>query len=424
MSIDPPSTAAGDATSTVRAVARVGAAAAGSTAPAALRARTRPGYLGTLSIVRLLVIEVLLIAVPIALLGPLWIVLTTAAVCGACLVLALGRRGNRWWTERFAMRRRFRQRRVPAGTGDGEPPLARLRALAPDLRVDEVTAPDGARIGLASDSAGWYAVATVSGATGMRGDAPPPVPLARLARLLGESGQPGAVLQVVTHTVPAPHAGLDPQQRCATSYRELLERYGAVPANRTTWVAVRIDARVLAEASLDRGDESAQAPAVVAGLIRKVSRTLDRVGLAAQVLDADGLLDALVLSCDLGPPPSSTTGQVPREEWASWHSSRLAHACYWVRCWPAAKRSGALLDELATAPAAFTSLALILEPSLDSGGTDLKCLVRLADEPSNVEAGGQALAEIARRFEATLLRLDGEHAPAVYASAPTGGGAR
>src|SRR5262249_37434884 len=172
--------------------------------------------------------------------------------------------------------------------------------------------------------------------------------------------QPGAVVQVVIHTTPAPSSVLDPRQHCATSYRELLERYGPVPASQLVWIAVRLDAYALATASVGGPDASHQAPAVVAALIRRVHRALDRSGMPIQLLDAEGLLDALAQACALG------TGERGREDWGVWATARLAHACFWVRQWPAAHAAGALLRALAGTLAA-TTVAGMLEPGKEDG---------------------------------------------------------
>jgi type VII secretion protein EccE len=409
--------------STIRAAARVGAPPPAAAAPSVLVARSRPGYLGTFSLARLLLVE-LLVMLPIAAVkSPLW---TMAVVSTGCLVaaaVALGRSRGRWWTERMAMGRRYRHRRGLTPGRLPDPRLRALRSLAPDLDIANVAAADGAPVGIGSDSAGWFAVAALLPSPGLRGDLSTEVPLARLARLIADSGQPGAVVQVVTHTTPTPTTALDQQQWCAASYRELLGRYGAVPANQATWIAVRLDSRALAQASVGGPDESRQAPAVVAGLIRRASRALDRAGVPTQVLDAEGMLDALAHSCDLAPPADGARAETPHEEWPTWHSVRLAQACFWLREWPAPGAAGDLLRALATAPeATFTSVAVILEPADD--GVELHCLARVAAPAAQLPASCRTLNEVAQQAGAELLRLDGEQAPAIYASAPTGGGAR
>jgi type VII secretion protein EccE len=226
--------------------------------------------------------------------------------------------------------------------------------------------------------------------------------------------------------VPAPSIDMHPSSAAGQSYRQLLARFGTVPvpADRTIWVAVRLDARTLAEAVADGGADLDAAPAVVAALVRRVAKSLRRVGVTHRLLDADELLDVLLRSCDLAPTTQSAEPVQPREDWSEWHSSRLVHRSFWIRDWPPVDQAGALLDWLSTAPSAMTSLALILSLDDDSGMFDLRGLVRVAAPAGDLDQVCQAIKRGAQQAKAGLFPLDGEQGPAVYASAPTGGGAR
>jgi type VII secretion protein EccE len=366
-----------------------------------------------------MLIEILVILALLALGQPAWVLIVVLALGLALTVAALARADGRWWTERVVLRSRYRRRCRAGPDVARDPRLSGLRALAPGLRITDVAGTDGTRVGVGADPAGWFAAALLLPDSGPHGDAPVGVPFDRLARLVADSGQPGAVVQVVIHTTPAPSSVLDPRQHCATSYRELLERYGPVPASQLVWIAVRLDAYALAAASVGGPDASHQAPAVVAALIRRVHRALDRSGMPIQLLDAEGLLDALAQACALG------TGERGREDWGVWATARLAHTCFWVRQWPAAHAAGALLRALAGTLAA-TTVAVMLEPGKEDGkdGIELRCLVRVSAPANQLAAACAALSDAAERAGARLLRLDGEQAPAVYATAPTGGGAR
>jgi type VII secretion protein EccE len=137
-----------------------------------------------------------------------------------------------------------------------------------------------------------------------------------------------------------------------------------------------------------------------------------------QLLDAEGLLDALAQACALG---TGERSRAAREDWGAWATARLAHACFWVRQWPAAHAAGALPGALAGTLAA-TTVAVMLEPGED--GIELRCLVRVSAPANQLAAACAAVSDAAERAGARLFRLDGEQAPAVYATAPTGGGAR
>jgi type VII secretion protein EccE len=409
----------------VRAVARVGADRPGATGPATLLPRRRPGYLGPVHVTQLLISEAAVVAV-LALAGRGIIVLAGAVVVGlALLVVTLSRRQGRWWLERRLMTWQYQRRRRarPVLVRD-DPRLTALRWLAPGLTVENVDARDGAQIGVARDDAGWFAVAAISPRAAMRDDPHAGLPLDILVRALVDADQPGAVLQVVTHTIPAPSLDLDGGRPAGHSYRELLQRFGpvAIPIDRVTWIAVRLDARALAEAGVDGVTETDQAPTAVATLIRRVAKSLRQVAIPYQVLDADGLLDALARSCDLAHPSQAGPAPEPREDWTAWHSGRLAHRSFWVRDWPSIAQSGALLDWLSTAPAAQSSIAMLLAPDGDS--VDLRCVARVAASPNDLAGVTEAVDRGARLAHARLFQLDGEQAPAVYASAPTGGGPR
>jgi hypothetical protein len=98
------------------------------------------------------------------------------------------------------------------------------------------------------------------------------------------------------------------------------------------------------------------------------------------------------------------------------------HRTYWLQDWPTIAQAGALLDQLTMVPAALTSVAVILAPHRDA--VDIRCLARVATTASKTAAATAAVRERARLGNARLLILDGEHGPAVYATAPTGGGPR
>jgi ESX secretion system protein EccE len=384
-----------------------------------LTARIKPGYLGTVNLARPLLIELVVVLALAALTQPLWILAVVLVLGLVLVVLALARADGRWWTERVAIRSSLRRRRRTGPDRTEDPRLGALRVLAPGLRIADVPGTDGSRLGVGVDPAGWFAAAVVLTGSGSPGGNSVGLPFDRLAGLVGESGQPGAVLQVVVRTTSAPSSTLDARQRCVTSYRELLDRYGPVPANQLVWIAVRLDASELAASGIGAAEAARQAPVAVAALARRVQRALSRSGTPIALLDREGLLDALTEACDLG--TGDPDGSV-KEQWRVWATSRLAHTCYWIRRWPAPGEIGAFLHALAGTPAAATTVAVMLEPGGE--GIELRCLVRLSAPVDSLPAAADALAEAARRAGAALVRLDGEHGLAVYATAPTGGGAR
>jgi type VII secretion protein EccE len=224
----------------------------------------------------------------------------------------------------------------------------------------------------------------------------PPVPLAELVRIAADAEQSGVVMQLVSHNVAA-----------------------AGERTRTVWVVVRLDAGAVAESALAEDQRRVDVPGVLAEMVRRVERVLRRRGLVARTLTADELLGALVRSCDLLPDGSPFTA---RETWQAWYSRRLAHRCYWLASWPGIEGGTGLLAQLADLPAALVSIAFVLEPTFE--GTGMSCLVRVAAVPGSLGLVCDRAEELARRAGGRLSRLDGQHGPAVYASAPSGGGAR
>lgn len=388
--------------------------------------RRRPGHLGPVHIAQLLLVEVALVAV-VAAAGAGAVPFVVTVIVTTALLLAVTWRSNgRWWLERTLMVHRLRRRqRVGPDPDRGDPRLAALSALVPGLTLIDVPTADGRKVGVARDDAGWYAAAVRDVGTAMRQDPSPPVPLDVLAGALVETGQPGTTLQVVRLMLTAPSLDTHPSSLAGESYRQLVsgcDGAGTV-AEDLTWVAVRLNARELAENALHPDLDLTRAPAVVAALVRNAAKSLRRVGVSTRPLDRAGLLTALARS--LGLDVQLEPGAEPAhhvEEWTSWHSSGLAHRCFWIRRWPPLEQCGELLDRLAAVPATMTHTALTVTPT-GSDEFDLRGLVRVSAPVWHLDWTSEEVLRQAAELDAELVPLDGEHGPAAYASAPTGGGA-
>ena len=81
-----------------------------------------------------------------------------------------------------------------------------------------------------------------------------------------------------------------------------------------------------------------------------------------------------------------------------------------------------LLEWLTTVPAAASNLSLTLAPAGDDADVALRCLLRVAAPAGDLERLCQRIQQGGEQVGAALFPLDGEQGPAVYASAPTGGG--
>ncbi len=408
----------------VRAVARVGQPAPPRVTPQQVTPRPKPrrGYFGPVHVLQVFLVQAAVLGVLAALVGGL--VVTAAAVAAAALLVTavLLRYGGRWWYERRALARAYRRRRRERpDTAGVDARVAALRSLAPGLTVQEITTGDAAPVGVVCDPAGWYALLAIGSGESMLGERGPGVPLDTLARALDEVAHPGAVLQVVTHSTPAPDPRLDGRHLAARSYVELREKVGPVAADRATWVAVRLEARSRAELGLPGRGDGEHAPTQVVALIRKVSRSLRDAGIAHHVLPAEGALAALVRACDLVDGAGAATVDT-RESWSAWQAGGLVHTTFWVRQWPRSGSPATIMQLLGTLPGAGTTVSVTLAP--DSGEYALRCLVRLAAPAAVLGRVSQDLQRAVRAAGGQLFRLDGEQAPAVYASAPTGGGAK
>ncbi|RBM17282.1 hypothetical protein DI005_23445 [Prauserella sp. PE36] len=338
---------------------------------------------------RLLVFEVVQVAIFVVVVQELWAAITGAVVGVLAVVVTFGRHRGRWLSEHVRLWWRYRARRGASGCGADDARLSSVRELVPDLVVENIDGPGGVPLGMGSDGAGWFTALEVVPAPDDR--TRPPLPLAALARLVTDAEQSGAVLQVVAH---------------------------AGPPDGALWVAVRLDAGAVADSVVDDTDVRVDVPAVLAELTRRAARVLRRRGLGTRLLSADELLDALVRSCGLGTGAPANI----EERWEAWQVDEVRHGCFWLESWPDPERGTALLAALRDLPASQTSLTFLLEPGHD--GTGLRCLLRLAAPSSSYEAACANAQQLAENLGGRLFRLDGEHAPAVYATVPSGGGAR
>ncbi|MFC7533448.1 type VII secretion protein EccE [Actinoplanes sp. GCM10030250] len=398
-----------------------------TTADSTARPVPRRGHLGSWSLAQILAAEASVLAVIAGLTQGLLPTVIAAAFAAVLLLVFFSRRQDRWWLEHRRIARALHRRRAARLESDAGPLLAALRTIAPGLTVRDIPAPhngttvagaarDGTGVardgtGVARDEAGWFSVVALDPATG-------PLPLDALAGLLNSTDQPGVVLALVTHTIPAPSPDVHPDSPAGSSYRQLVQAVSPapVPAHRETSISVRVDARLLAEALLDHTADPESAAALAAGLGRKLVTNLRRLGLTARTLNAGEIVASLSRSCDVAP------GTDVDESWTHWRSARLTHRTYWLRTWPAqVAEISSLFAWAATAPVALTSTALIL--SANGQDITVRALLRLATRPeADLQALDRMLLEGALQMATELQPLDGEHGPATYATAPTGGG--
>lgn len=375
-----------------------------------MRRRVRTG--------QLVIAEVTAVAVVVAAFAPRWIFLGVAVLAGAVLVATFGRAGGRWWYEAVALSARFRRRRqlaaaqvVAAAVDDAPPPVAWLRTLAPGLSVRPVAI--GAQpVAVGADADGWFAVADVGPLWDDLWDDPDdgdprpfstPGPAIAAPNPWAPSGARGGPEPAADQTAAVRlRPGLP-----AVPYRDLaalLDQVSAVQIvltpgptadrPRLAWVAVRI-APADALATERTGGISALERTVAAAAAKAV-RALEPAGWAARPVTADGLAPVLAEATGLDGPP--------QEHWSWWRSGRTVRTHYAVDGWTPAHGT-------------LTRGVSHLSVRLDRGGQVVLAAVTAA--PAALRRTCQEAVAACAAQAVRLVRLDGEQAPAAWASAPT-----
>jgi type VII secretion protein EccE len=401
-----------------------------------LRTRHVRRHGGTPGVVQLVSLELAIVALIAASLTGDPIVIAAVGVAAAVLLAAvLGRVDGRWLYEEAGARRRIRQRRAEqaravaalrrraagaAGAAGVEP----LTVLAPDCSIIAV-ADRGRTIGVGSDDDGWFAGLAVGSLAEATGPASPPITLDQLAKMLEESSVPVSVLQLVVYSRP-PAGGVANDKssaKAALPVRSYLELLGpeSCPVEQAVWLAVRLKPEDAIDAAQSRGGGVEGVHRALAAALGRIEKALSAASVRHRVLDADGLRQALAHACAVeSATPVADPAASVRERWASWTSGGVAHASFTVTRWPPSAEP-TLLAELARIPARAVNISLSVRRSGDR--IAFSGVVRVIAQSDRLRAGVRALTRTAGRLGVKVRRLDGEQAPAVYASAPTGGGA-
>ncbi|GAA3734509.1 hypothetical protein GCM10022225_16110 [Plantactinospora mayteni] len=366
----------------------------------------------------------------------------TGAVAAVLLVGTFGRSGGRWWYEvagarlRLARRRRARLR-SPHRAWAYDPLLA---ILPPGPSTTTVTDRSGT-IGVGQDALGWFAAIAVRHPDALSGDHRATLRLDWLAGLAADPALPASTLQVVVRHSALPVADVDPRTAATQSYLELC-RMLSVPAHHDVWIATRLAAPDAVPMAADRGGGPAGVHRALAAALARVGTGLTNLGIEHTVLDGDGLRQALAYSCGL----DGVAAPVPAQErWSRWQGQHRVQVCFAVRSWPAkppgnppakpsanisvgkaANTSVDLLRALTQVPSAVdVSVAVVFGRRHDSGtphrgAATARTLVRVTAAPESVDACVRQLLANAASAGVRLVRLNGEHATGVYATAPTG----
>ncbi|MGW2486480.1 type VII secretion protein EccE [Streptomyces sp. NPDC001606] len=409
----------------------------GTAASGAPSFRARPGRAGSFRLQRLVLLE---LAVAVLVVGwavaPLALAVATP-VAVALVLLAVVRRRGRTLPDWLATARalRARQRRaantpIPPGT---EPSLVPALECEPALRTYSYGARERRPAGIVGDGTFLTAVLQVEAdATALRAERTrQPLPLGLVRDALEVDGIRLESAQIVQHTQPAPALHLPQQSVAVANYAPLQQRTGA-PAVRITWIALKLDPELCAEAVAARGGGLLGAQKCVVRTADHLASRLTGAGFRARVLDEEELVAALATSACANPLVTAEAGRGEarerrtEESGRSWRCDNRRHTTYWVRRWPqlGGARGGSLpqfVAEVTAIPALATTFSLTLargERQEVSLCGHLRVTGRSDDE---LVAARRALEAAARQAGAGLSRLDREQLPGMLATLPLGG---
>ncbi|GGW81515.1 type VII secretion protein EccE [Streptomyces lucensis JCM 4490] len=399
--------------------------------------RARPGQAGSFRLQRLVLVE---LAAAVLVVG--WVIgmmaLVPAGVVALTLVLlAFVRRRGRSLPEWLATARELRARQkraadtgIPPGT---EPGLVPAVECEPALRTYSYGSRDRRPVGIVGDGTFVTAVLQVEAdATALRAERTrQPLPLGLVRDALAVDGIRLESAQVVLHTQPAPALHLPQQSVAVANYQPLQEQTGA-PAVRITWVALKLDPELCAEAVAARGGGLTGAQKCVVRAADHLASRLTGAGFRARVLDEEELIAALATSACANPLVTAEAGRSEarerrtEESGRSWRCDNRRHTTYWVRRWPELGGGrGESLPQFVARVTAIPALATTFSLTLTSGERQEVSLcghVRVTGRSDDeLVAARRALEDAARQTGAGLARLDREQLPGMLATLPLGG---
>jgi type VII secretion protein EccE len=384
-----------------------------------LRTTSMHSGVGLPGVAHLVTFEVVAAAVALAALSRNVIALAATSFAAIVLVLIVfGRADGRWVYEWFGARRRMGQRRRAAAArirthATSQPFAAAMATLSPRLSIRAV--PDrGRTIGVGQDRDGWFVALAVGLFHDVSGEREMRLELERLVRLLDESVMAVSAVQVVSHHLVS-QAG---DSAATRSYRELVAPEGC-PLDQRVWLAVRLSPTDAVEAAATRGGGIDGVDRAMAALAGRLEKILASAGATYEVLDADGLRDAILFSCGLETVVHNLGADRPKERWTSWTAGGLVHVCFTVADWPR-EPSPDLVRQLSQVAGVSVTVATVLRPHGERAG--LLGLVRVVAPADRLRATTKELSTTASQLGLRLRRLDGDQATGVYATAPTGGG--
>ncbi|MGW1050452.1 type VII secretion protein EccE [Streptomyces sp. NPDC002521] len=403
----------------------------------ALHFRTRSGQGSSFRLQRLVLLE---LAVAVLIVG--WVIAPLALAVAAPVAVALillavvrhrGRSLPEWLSTARALK--ARQRRavampIPPGT---EPSLVPALECEPALRTYSYGRRDQRAVGVVGDGTFVTAVLQVEAdATALRAErSRQPLPVALVRDALEVDGIRLESAQIVLHTQPAPALHLPQQSIAVANYLPLQEQTGA-PAVRITWIALKLDPELCAEAVAARGGGLLGAQKCVARTADHLASRLTGAGFRARVLDEEELVAALATSACANPLVTAEAGRSEtrerrtEESGRSWRCDNRRHTTYWVRRWPPLGGGrGESLPHFVARVTAIPALATTFSLTLAHGErqeVSLSAHLRVTGRSDEeLVAARRALEAAARQSGAGLARLDREQLPGMLATLPLGG---
>lgn len=322
-----------------------------------------------------------------------WLFVPAVLLASGAVGAAFGRRNGRWWYQDTALRWRLSRRRRAAArraSSDGSP----LGWFAPDLSVREVTI-RGTRYGVGLDDTGWFAACAVWPV-----EAPDAGRLMDMVvQLLATTRAPVSFAQAVYHGTGSP-VGAHAQ---ATQVEPI-------------WVALRLTTFDAAAAAARRGGGTDGVHRTLAAALGTAGKAFRSAGLDYQILAAAELVTAVgaVAGWEAGTPTGAD--QVAGERWDAWHGLDGAHVCFRLR-----GSAPGPLDELIAGLGASSASSYTVSMRLEPAAAELSAhgLVQVAAPDGQLPALTSEVGRRTTRLGIATRRLDGQHARALYATAPT-----
>lgn len=386
----------------------------------------RPGRIGSLPLVRLILLEAAaaFAATPFLLHKPMAIAGTGPAAL-LCVVGAVGGSRGRWLGASRLVHADYKERQDQRQPASGESALAPLRETFPALRTATVATRGGEPVGVIGDGTFLTAVIQLDsrGEPLREAREAHPLPIGAVASALADTQVPVAGVQLITHARPAPAPHLPRQSLSVRSYQSL----GAnVPAQRTTWAAVRLDPEQAQGAVQARGGGAIGAQRALLTAVQRVASQIEGAGFEATILSEPELISALGTACNaiqVAVNPAATAHRRTEETRRYWRCDGSWHTTYWLDKPPTftERTSPDFFAAVGSLPALATSVAVNLAKGTGNS-VAFSCFIRIAaGSEAQLNESGKVLEQRADQAGAGLTRLDGEQLPGLVATVPLGG---